>query len=108
MDHFISVASRTWPLEATIRLWDIIFVEGPEALFASFLAMLELFMPVAGNADDDDIAAFEIMENFKVETACGIRSHMDNFFAHVHQYLTLFPKGLIDDLRVEVMPQNRR
>lgn len=105
MDHFISVASRTWPLEATIRLWDVIFVEGPEALFASFLALLDLFLPKADQPYEDDVAAFDIMESFKVETACGIRSRPDAFFTNMYQHLRLFPKGLINDLRAEVMAQ---
>lgn len=44
IDHFMSLTSRTWPLEATVRLWDIILLEGPCVIFASFLALLELFI----------------------------------------------------------------
>merc|ERR1719158_2463326 len=81
IDHFISLTSRTWPLEATVRLWDIIFLEGPRAVFACFLALLQLFMPVSeGNVGEvsgsampgDDMSAFEIMELFKRQSTHGV------------------------------------
>ncbi|CAK0898492.1 unnamed protein product [Prorocentrum cordatum] len=51
-EHFLTVGSRSWPLEAALRLWDLALLDGPSAVFCSFLALLELFLPsVQGEAD---------------------------------------------------------
>merc|ERR1719356_2050976 len=46
-DHFLTLASYSWPLEATLQLWDLLYSDGPSALFASFLALIDLFLPEA-------------------------------------------------------------
>lgn len=45
LDHFITLASANWPLSATARMWDLILLHGQPAVFASFLALLELYLP---------------------------------------------------------------
>lgn len=111
IDHFMSLTSRSWPLEATVRLWDIILVEGPRALFASFLALLELFMPRIGmrahGMPDDSMTAFDAMENFKRESRHGVVSQMGRFWGRVRKYAQLIPDHLIEELRADVFEELR-
>lgn len=95
-----------------MRLWDIIFLEGPQALFASMLALFDLFIPTVGgkqgvllaaDALEGDMTAFEVMQFFKQESAHGIASDTDTVFASIHHYMEMIPKTLIDDWRAEVM-----
>eukprot|EP00931_Biecheleriopsis_adriatica_P026451 TRINITY_DN16105_c0_g1_i1.p1 TRINITY_DN16105_c0_g1~~TRINITY_DN16105_c0_g1_i1.p1 ORF type:complete len:380 (+),score=65.57 TRINITY_DN16105_c0_g1_i1:86-1141(+) len=43
--HFLALSAGDWPLTATLQLWDLLFLEGRPALMASFLAMLQLYLP---------------------------------------------------------------
>lgn len=42
VDPFLCLFSKTLPLRSLLRLWDVFLFEGPRALFAVFLAFLEL------------------------------------------------------------------
>merc|ERR1712194_121148 len=46
-DHLLTLSARTWPLQAVARLWDIILMEGSPALWASFLALLQVYFQQA-------------------------------------------------------------
>jgi hypothetical protein len=103
IDHFISLASRAWPLDAIVQLWDIILLEGPRAIFASFLALVELFMPLAQGSTHEDMQAFEIMELFKRESLRGVAGQKSTVFACVRKYVNLIPENLIEELRSDVV-----
>jgi len=48
--HLLSLTSGSWPLTATVRLWDLFLLEGSPAVFASFLALLQLYLPGAAES----------------------------------------------------------
>ena len=53
LDHFITLTAKNWPMAPLLRLWDLILTEGIPAVFASFLALLELYvLPPAGGSPD--------------------------------------------------------
>jgi hypothetical protein len=110
-DHFISLASREWPLDSTVRLWDVIFMEGVAALFGSFVALLDLYMP-NGPFDSDDAAvakranccgytgtAFNLMKSFKQESLCGVSNDFETVMALTRYYTEKIPDSLIAHLR---------
>lgn len=44
-DHLLSLGSHTWPLETVVSFWDLFLSEGSPAVFASFLALLKIYLP---------------------------------------------------------------
>ena len=42
VDPFLCLFAKTLPLKSVLRLWDVFLFEGPRALFASFIAFLEV------------------------------------------------------------------
>eukprot|EP00812_Abedinium_dasypus_P010331 NODE_3955_length_724_cov_327.884903.p2 GENE.NODE_3955_length_724_cov_327.884903~~NODE_3955_length_724_cov_327.884903.p2 ORF type:complete len:149 (+),score=59.63 NODE_3955_length_724_cov_327.884903:3-449(+) len=46
-DHLLTLSANTLPLNAVVRLWDVALMEGSAALLASFLALLQLYLPEA-------------------------------------------------------------
>eukprot|EP00927_Polykrikos_kofoidii_P031407 TRINITY_DN27015_c0_g1_i1.p1 TRINITY_DN27015_c0_g1~~TRINITY_DN27015_c0_g1_i1.p1 ORF type:complete len:447 (+),score=91.55 TRINITY_DN27015_c0_g1_i1:47-1387(+) len=71
-DHLLSLAAWSWPLTATVQLWDLLLLEGQPAVFASYLALLQLYLPrvdeavaaadglpgVPGSVDEEPAAVF--------------------------------------------------
>jgi hypothetical protein len=109
MDHLISLGSRNWPLASTVRLWDVIFMEGSRAIFASFLALLELYIPVGRHggilnraARDDMSVASDVMDSFKRESSRGVSNHMDAVMKRVQRYVRMIPEAWVVDLRESV------
>jgi len=57
MEHFVSLAAHTWQHSATVQMWDLLLIHGQAALFASFLALLELCFPFAPEVEGDASSA---------------------------------------------------
>jgi len=105
-EHFLALGARTWPLAATVQLWDLIFMEGVPALFASFLAVLELHLPnedeqlalegalAAGGAD-----ALEPVVAFRQATLRGVREDFASILERIHELLEQLPMSLISHYR---------
>merc|ERR1719375_303005 len=77
VDHFLTLGARNWPMASLLRLWDLIFIEGVAAVFASFLALLELFaLPTATSsgavAQEAAMDDADFMQEFKNRTAKGL------------------------------------
>jgi len=100
IDHFIALTSRTWPLAATVRLWDLLFLHGQRMLFASFLTLLQLYFPV------DPAAAQHShpLESFKRSVQKAVQNDFGTILEHMHQMVDRVPQDLIDSLRSEVCP----
>jgi len=46
-EHLLTLAARTWPFSAIVRLWDVVLMEGSPALLGSFLATLDMYLAEA-------------------------------------------------------------
>lgn len=98
LDHFITLTSRSWPLEATVRLWDLLLLKGPPALFGSFLAVLESYappLPLPGQATDD----LEPVHEFQQAVLRGVRTDLDAILTRTWELMELMPQAKIDSLR---------
>jgi len=95
IDHFITLTSRTWALEATARLWDALLWEGRPVLFASFLAVLDLHLSVPM---DDKHGSFEVLESFKHASAKGAAEHLDELMERTRYFVDLIPDSLLEEL----------
>jgi len=99
IDHFIALTARTWPLAATVRLWDLLFLHGQRMLFASFLALLQLYFPV------EPVASHRHpLESFKRSVETAVRNDFSTVLQHCHEMVDKVPQALIDGLRAEVCP----
>lgn len=92
--HFLSLASHGWPPKATVQLWDLLLLKGPPVLFASFLALLEHYLPPVGSGDPlEKVGAFQ----------SGVRSEIDkdleSILKRTVSLLPLIPESLINRLR---------
>mmetsp|Transcript_61842 Transcript_61842/g.201765 ORF Transcript_61842/g.201765 Transcript_61842/m.201765 type:complete len:422 (+) Transcript_61842:143-1408(+) len=115
-EHFLTLASHSWPLAATARLWDVILQEGSPAVFASVLALLKLYLPGENEenencqkvskggkcevnwADDEE----EPINAFRARALQGVTSDFDSFIAEVRRLIPLMPQSEINQLRFEV------
>jgi hypothetical protein len=96
--HFFTLAAHTWPLEAVVRLWDLLFLEGSSAVFASFLALLQLYLPrvrnLAGCLDGP-----EQVEAFLKAVSNGVAEELDSILEHTRQLIQHIPMSRIECLR---------
>jgi len=57
LDHFVSLMAGKWPFAVVVRFWDFLIIEGSPAVFASFIALLELYFPLADGLSVADAQA---------------------------------------------------
>lgn len=108
-EHFLTLASRSWPLEATARLWDLILLEGPgqgsPAVFASFLALLQLYLPelqdMTGTAKAGCEEEPEPLQIFRQRVLQGVSEDLEHVLRQVRQLIPQVPQRTIDELRFE-------
>lgn len=107
-DHLLSLTSHSWPLEATAQLWDLFFLEGQPAVFASFLGLLQAFLPCVdeqeehapGSAIPGAVAEpLEPVDIFRQAIRQGVANDLGTVLHHVRALIPLIPQALIDDLR---------
>lgn len=71
--HFLALAAGSdWELAATVQLWDLLLLEGRQALMASFVALLQLYLPPI-EANDADNVDKEPVELFRHNIQQGMR-----------------------------------
>mmetsp|Transcript_34667 Transcript_34667/g.62913 ORF Transcript_34667/g.62913 Transcript_34667/m.62913 type:complete len:375 (-) Transcript_34667:96-1220(-) len=59
--HFLALgAASSWPISATAQLWDLLVLDGRAVLLASFLALLQLFLPLAVEEDSEPVEVFRM------------------------------------------------
>jgi hypothetical protein len=92
--HFLVLGSHTWPLEAVVRLWDIFFAKGSTAVFASFIVLLELYMPKGKHTNDG-----EKVEAFREAVLHGVTHDLSTIVEYTWQLLALIPAEKIPVLR---------
>lgn len=93
-DHLLTVSSRSWPLQAVARLWDVVLMEGSPALLASFLALLQTYFPKAlANAKAAGLQADEIptdvARRFLQMSRKGISKDIDKVMHRTRKFLPL-------------------
>ncbi|KAF5405259.1 TBC1 domain family member 14 [Paragonimus heterotremus] len=57
-DWWFTIFSRSLPLEADMRIWDLFFLDGELALFRAALGVLQLYEPQLLNSNFDQLAMF--------------------------------------------------
>lgn len=108
MEHFLSLTSRSLSFGATLRFWDLFMVEGTPALFASFLAMLERYFPVAVKTvmgmDNDELVlpAADVMDQFKKCLISMEGKDMDEIIRRTRHYLECMPLSSIQSVRAQL------
>jgi len=107
-DHFLSLTSRSWPLSATVQLWDVIFTEGQPALFASFLALLQIYLPEVNNGEEPEVCGsipgavvdcVEPIDIFRQAIRKGVAEDFAYVLQRVRELTKRMPQALIDKLR---------
>mmetsp|Transcript_35618 Transcript_35618/g.110568 ORF Transcript_35618/g.110568 Transcript_35618/m.110568 type:complete len:338 (-) Transcript_35618:96-1109(-) len=111
LDHFVTLASRAWPLAATVRLWDLILLEGPPAVFASFLAALELYLPkaaerVCGGDPFAGASPADVMQQFKGDAQRGAAQDLERLLQCTRRWMSQVPRSQIEWLRSEILGED--
>jgi len=110
VDHFVSLMAGKWPLASVVRLWDFVLSEGSRGVFASFLALIELYFPMPGSMSGitfqgvDDAA--DAVDAFRVACMTGATLEMDKIVAASRRWLTVLPQSLIDKLREDILAED--
>merc|ERR1719265_932418 len=92
--HFLTLASHGWPLRATAQLWDLLLLNGPSVLFASFLALLEFYLPPLGQGESGDKC-----EAFQQGVKVGIANDLECILERTVMLLPSIPDSLVNHLR---------
>jgi len=106
-EHFISLASHSWPLAAIVQLWDLVFQEGAPAVFASFLALLQMYLPAEGEAQQPVgegipgvvVDCGEPVDVFRRAILRGVSEDLAAFLQQVRDLIPKVPQALVDRLR---------
>mmetsp|Transcript_67004 Transcript_67004/g.195917 ORF Transcript_67004/g.195917 Transcript_67004/m.195917 type:complete len:505 (+) Transcript_67004:73-1587(+) len=111
LDHFVTLASRSWPLWTTVRLWDIILLEGSPAVFASFLAALELYLlpaaeRVRGQEAEANVSPADVMQQFKWDSRRGAIQESEKLLQCTRRWIPHVPRSQIDWLRSEITSED--
>lgn len=94
-DHFLTLASHTWPLGSVVRLWDLFLLEGSPAVFASFLSLLQLYLPEKRG----DSEASELVDAFLKATTRGVAHDLDTILGMTRELIPSIPRSRIEILR---------
>lgn len=94
-DHFLTLASHTWPLGAVVRLWDLFLLEGPPAIFASFITLLQLYLP----EEQGGIGGPEQVEAFVNAVSGGAIADLGMILEKTWQLIPSIPISRIESLR---------
>eukprot|EP00927_Polykrikos_kofoidii_P086484 TRINITY_DN9709_c0_g1_i1.p1 TRINITY_DN9709_c0_g1~~TRINITY_DN9709_c0_g1_i1.p1 ORF type:complete len:553 (+),score=90.69 TRINITY_DN9709_c0_g1_i1:54-1661(+) len=131
LDHFITLSSRVWPIRSVARLWDVLLSEGPSALIASFVALLEIYFPratgvplfpqngakplsgvcsrdsqrvnaaVVAQQLPEDMA--EVMDRFKKLVKRGGTTEIDEIMRHTRKWLVAITPDVVTRIRAEMV-----
>jgi hypothetical protein len=100
VEHFLTLGSASWPPAAVARLWDLIFLEGQPALFASFLALLSLYLPKAVSAPSPkDGCGEDPVQAFRHAAAHGVATDSGMVLRHTRELLRHLSSDDIDHHR---------
>lgn len=93
-EHLLTLSSRTWPLLATVRLWDIVLMEGSPALLASFLATLDLYFLDAIPEEYSDPG--DVASRFRELTCQSVVNDIDELIHRTRKFLPLIRGDPVD------------
>jgi len=92
-EHLLTMSARTWPLNAVVRLYDIILLEGSPALLGSFLALLKIyFLDAAAAAKrevDLKVNAADVILRFRDLTKDSVSRDIDEVVQETHKFARL-------------------
>eukprot|EP00930_Biecheleria_cincta_P042649 TRINITY_DN29344_c0_g1_i1.p1 TRINITY_DN29344_c0_g1~~TRINITY_DN29344_c0_g1_i1.p1 ORF type:complete len:345 (-),score=55.45 TRINITY_DN29344_c0_g1_i1:194-1228(-) len=95
-DHFLTLTSRSWPMEATLQLWDLMHSEGPSTLFAAFLAVLDLYLPRLKKAEKCKLRTISTFEEAMMH---GLKNDLPKVMATIRGLIPMISSSLLDHLR---------
>lgn len=98
-DHFLTLTSRSWPMEATLQLWDLMHSDGPSTLFAAFLAVLDLYLPRMKNAGKAGNCKLRAISTFEQEMLRGLKNDLPKVMSAIRSFIPMIPSSLLDHLR---------
>jgi len=98
-DHFLTLASHTWPLPMVLRLWDVFFVAGSRAVFASFLALLEMYLPEDSAESRRASDGPEQVEIFMNAVSGAAATDLDSILERSWKFVEQIPPSRIESLR---------
>jgi hypothetical protein len=101
VEHFLSLSSSSWPLAATARFWDLLFLDGQPALFASFLALLQLYLPEAQSPClpdriDDDV---DPVNAFRQAVMRGLTEDLETVIGRTRSLIPAVNQQTLDQKR---------
>lgn len=93
--HFLALSScNDWPLSATAQLWDNLLLNGQPALFASFVAMLKLYLPPVIADADDGSQELSPVEIFRLRCRFGLHEESKVYFELLNDLLPTVVEAL--------------
>jgi len=103
-NHFFTLASHTWPLESVVLLWDLLFLKGLPAVFASFMALLELYLPKDADSrgrlsTQSCVEGPERVEEFTKAMSEGIVEDISTVLEHTRQLIPCISMSRVESLR---------
>lgn len=100
-DHFLTLGSHTWPLASVVQFWDIFLLEGSPAVFASFLSLLQLYLPEAKAKDctREHSDSSEQVRAFQTAVSLGVAKDLDIILERTWKLLPSIPMTKVDNLR---------
>jgi hypothetical protein len=98
-DHFLALGSHSWPLGAVVRLWDLAFLDGSPAIFAAFLALLQLYLPEDRSSSQRCADTSESVKDFLNAVAHGIAEDLDLILEKTRELIPMIPGSMLKHLR---------
>jgi len=104
-DHLLTLSSRTWPLHAVARLWDVILMEGSSALWASFLALLHVYF---NKAVSDSKSACTQSDEISTDIAGRFLELSRTHITHDIDVVVQYTRRFIPLLRGDIDGENKQ
>mmetsp|Transcript_1604 Transcript_1604/g.5195 ORF Transcript_1604/g.5195 Transcript_1604/m.5195 type:complete len:186 (+) Transcript_1604:1-558(+) len=106
-EHLLALASSTWPAAAAARLWDLALVEGQAAIFASFLALLQLYLPSEEQLLAEEVGMPGAVEEdvdpvglFRQAALRGVRQDLEAVLQQARALLPLVDRRWVEQSRL--------
>jgi hypothetical protein len=118
LEHFVTLGAHTWQPSVTVQLWDLLLLHGQAALFASFLALLELCFPFTPEVEEqeetssamlarwsdvlcgEDTEPMERINQFRDAVVRAGEKDLDKVLKRTRELIPLIPQELIEQLRL--------
>lgn len=100
-DYFITIGTKDMPFSLVLRLWDFCFLHGVRALFAGFMAHLELSFPVPERSNDHE-GAWDFEAAVAAYAAASRKADPEAFASRLRGFLHHRQGGISEELITEL------